>query len=394
MVFEFVVEPYLTADIKVIGIGGGGGNAVNTMIAASLGGVDFITANTDVQSLSASTAPQKLQLGATLTRGLGAGSNPETGRRAAIEDAEKISEILEGADMVFLTGGMGGGTCTGAAPVIARIAREMHALVVAVVTKPFLFEGKKRMKIADQGIAELKAEVDTVITIPNQRLLNVVSKDTPLTEAFRIADDVLRQAVQGISDLITVPGLINLDFADVQTIMGEMGMALMGAGSAVGEARAVEAAQRAICSPLLEESSIDGAHGVLINITGGPDLSLFEVNEAANIVFEAAHEDAHIIFGSVIDEDMGDEIRVTVIATGFGSPPAKVLVSGAEALEYGNGPRLKVVGGDSYSLSPLSTDDESAPKESEMAPPAGDVDFLSYDEKEWDVPAFLRKQAD
>ncbi|MFB3071971.1 MAG: cell division protein FtsZ, partial [bacterium] len=319
MVFEFVVEPYLTADIKVLGIGGGGGNAVNTMIAASLGGVDFITANTDVQSLSASTAPQKLQLGATLTRGLGAGSNPEIGRRAAIEDAEKISEILEGADMVFLTGGMGGGTCTGAAPVIARIAREMNALVVAVVTKPFLFEGKKRMKIADQGIAELKAEVDTVITIPNQRLLNVVSKDTPLTEAFRIADDVLRQAVQGISDLITVPGLINLDFADVQTIMGEMGMALMGAGSAVGEGRAVEAAQRAICSPLLEESSIDGAHGVLINITGGPNLSLFEVNEAANIVFEAAHEDAHIIFGSVIDEDMGDEIRVTVIATGFGS---------------------------------------------------------------------------
>ncbi|MCZ6700300.1 MAG: cell division protein FtsZ [bacterium] len=394
MVFEFVVEPYLTADIKVLGIGGGGGNAVNTMIAASLGGVDFITANTDVQSLSASTAPQKLQLGATLTRGLGAGSNPEIGRRAAIEDAEKISEILEGADMVFLTGGMGGGTCTGAAPVIARIAREMNALVVAVVTKPFLFEGKKRMKIADQGIAELKAEVDTVITIPNQRLLNVVSKDTPLTEAFRIADDVLRQAVQGISDLITVPGLINLDFADVQTIMGEMGMALMGAGSAVGEGRAVEAAQRAICSPLLEESSIDGAHGVLINITGGPNLSLFEVNEAANIVFEAAHEDAHIIFGSVIDEDMGDEIRVTVIATGFGSPPAKVLVSGAEALEYGNGPRLKVVGGDSYDLSPLSTDGESAPKESEMAPPAGDVDFLSYDEKEWEVPAFLRKQAD
>ncbi len=394
MVFEFVVEPYLTADIKVIGIGGGGGNAVNTMIAASLGGVDFITANTDVQSLSASTAPQKLQLGATLTRGLGAGSNPEIGRRAAIEDAEKISEILEGADMVFLTGGMGGGTCTGAAPVIARIAREMNALVVAVVTKPFLFEGKKRMKIADQGIAELKAEVDTVITIPNQRLLNVVSKDTPLTEAFRIADDVLRQAVQGISDLITVPGLINLDFADVQTIMGEMGMALMGAGSAVGEGRAVEAAQRAICSPLLEESSIDGAHGVLINITGGPNLSLFEVNEAANIVFEAAHEDAHIIFGSVIDEDMGDEIRVTVIATGFGSPPAKVLVSGADAMEYGNGPRLKVVGGDSYDLSPLSTDGESAPKESEMAPPAGDVDFLSYDEKEWEVPAFLRKQAD
>ncbi|MEE8210054.1 MAG: cell division protein FtsZ, partial [bacterium] len=244
MVFEFVADPNLTANIKVIGIGGGGGNAVNTMISAGLGGVEFIVANTDVQALSASTAPQKLQLGAALTRGLGAGSSPEVGRQAAIEDADKISEILEDADMVFLTGGMGGGTCTGAAPVIARIAREMHALVVAVVTKPFLFEGRRRMKVADQGVAELKAEVDTVITIPNQRLLNVVSKQTPLTEAFRIADDVLHQAVQGISDLITVPGLINLDFADVQTIMGEMGMALMGAGTAVGETRAVEAAQR------------------------------------------------------------------------------------------------------------------------------------------------------
>ncbi len=391
MVFEFVVDPNLTANIKVIGIGGGGGNAVNTMISAGLGGVEFIVANTDVQALSASTSPQKLQLGAALTRGLGAGSNPEVGRQAAIEDADKISEILEGADMVFLTGGMGGGTCTGAAPVIARIAREMHALVVAVVTKPFLFEGRRRMKVADHGVAELKAEVDTVITIPNQRLLNVVSKHTPLTEAFRIADDVLHQAVQGISDLITVPGLINLDFADVQTIMGEMGMALMGAGTAVGETRAVEAAQRAISSPLLEEGSIDGARGVLINITGGPDLTLYEVNESANIIFEAAHEDAHIIFGSVIDEVMGDEVRVTVIATGFGSPTAQVRPFAAEELDFG--PTLKVVGGEDYGETDQQTDGEPAPVEPNLAP-AEDVDFLSYDEKEWDVPAFLRKQLD
>jgi cell division protein FtsZ len=391
MMFEFVVDPHLTANIKVMGIGGGGGNAVNTMIAAGLGGVEFIVANTDIQALSASTAPQKLQLGAALTRGLGAGSNPEVGRQAAVEDADKITEILEGADMVFLTGGMGGGTCTGAAPVIARIAREMHALVVAVVTKPFLFEGRKRMKVADHGVAELKAEVDTVITIPNQRLLNVVSKQTPLTEAFRIADDVLHQAVQGISDLITVPGLINLDFADVQTIMGEMGMALMGAGTAVGETRAVEAAQRAISSPLLEEGSVDGARGVLINITGGPDLTLYEVNESANIVFEAAHDDAHIIFGSVIDEGMGDEVRVTVIATGFGSPTAGVRPLAAEELDFG--PQLKVVGGEDYGEPERESDGEPAPVEPDLAP-AEDVDFLSYDEKEWDVPAFLRKQLD
>ncbi|MFQ6672855.1 MAG: cell division protein FtsZ [Candidatus Tectimicrobiota bacterium] len=393
MVFEFVVEPHLTANIKVVGLGGGGGNAVNTMIGAGLGGVEFVVANTDVQALSASTAPMKLQLGAALTRGLGAGSNPEIGRRAAIEDADKVSEILEGADMIFLTGGMGGGTCTGAAPVVARIAREMHALVVAVVTKPFLFEGKRRMKVADQGIAELKAEVDTVITIPNQRLLNVVSKQTPLTEAFRIADDVLHKAVQGISDLITVPGLINLDFADIQTIMGEMGMALMGAGSAVGESRAVEAAQRAISSPLLEESSIVGARGVLISVTGGPDLTLFEVNEAANTIFEAAHEDAHIIFGSVIDENMGDEVRVTVIATGFGAAPAPVRATAAGTIEME--PHLRVVGGEDFDSSSEPTDGEEAIQEPEIAPaPAADVDFLSFDEKEWDVPAFLRKQAD
>lgn len=391
MLFELVQEPHLTAKIKVIGIGGGGGNAVNTMIAAGLDGVEFIIANTDIQALSASPAPQKLQLGAMLTRGLGAGSNPEVGRRAALEDADKITEILEGSDMVFITGGMGGGTCTGAAPVVGRIAREMNALTVAVVTKPFLFEGKKRMQIADRGISELKAEVDTVITIPNQRLLNVVSKQTPLTEAFRVADDVLHKAVQGISDLITVPGLINLDFADVQTIMSEMGMALMGAGSASGENRAVEAAQRAISSPLLEESSIDGARGVLINVTGGPDLTLYEINEAASIIFEAAHEDAHIIFGSVVDEQMGDDVRVTVIATGFGIPATQglPLEDGSEEV----GPQLKVVGGEDYHLSQAPGGDDPSRAKPERAP-SEDVDFLSYDEKEWDVPTFLRKQAD
>lgn len=390
--FEFVVDPHLTADIKVIGIGGGGSNAVNTMISSGLDGVEFVVANTDIQSLTASPASQKLQLGAMLTRGLGAGSNPEVGRRAALEDTEKITEILEGADMVFITGGMGGGTCTGAAPVVGRIAREMNALTVAVVTKPFIFEGKKRMQIADRGVAELKAEVDTVITIPNQRLLNVVSKQTPLTEAFRIADDVLYKAVQGISDLITVPGLINLDFADVQTIMSEMGMALMGAGSASGESRAVEAAQRAISSPLLEESSIDGARGVLINVTGGPSLTLFEVNEAASVIFEAAHEDAHIIFGSVIDEKMGDDVRVTVIATGFGAPATQGLPVGEEEMEFG--PKLKVVGGEDYHLpSGLEASEASGGKKPSLAP-SEDVDFLSYDEKEWDVPTFLRKQAD
>lgn len=390
--FEFVVEPHLTADIKVIGIGGGGGNAVNTMISSGLDGVEFVVANTDIQALTASPASQKLQLGAQLTRGLGAGSNPEVGRRAALEDVEKITEMLEGADMVFITGGMGGGTCTGAAPVVGRLAREMNALTVAVVTKPFIFEGKKRMQIADRGIAELKAEVDTVITIPNQRLLNVVSKQTPLTEAFRIADDVLYKAVQGISDLITVPGLINLDFADVQTIMSEMGMALMGAGNATGESRAVEAAQRAISSPLLEESSIDGARGVLINVTGGQNLTLFEVNEAASVIFEAAHEDAHIIFGSVIDEKMGDEVRVTVIATGFGAPAAQGLPLGEEEMEFG--PKLKVVGGEDYHLpSGLEASEASGGKKPKLAP-SEDVDFLSYDEKEWDVPTFLRKQAD
>jgi cell division protein FtsZ len=315
---EIVEQSGLTARIKVIGIGGGGGNAVNTMIGAKLGGVDFMVANTDAQSLEASQAPVRIQLGGMVTKGLGAGANPEIGRRAALEDQEMIREYLDGSDMIFITAGMGGGTGTGGAPVLARVAREVGALTVGVVTKPFIFEGKKRMRQAEEGIEELKASVDTLIVIPNQRLLSIAAKTTTMLEAFHKADDVLLQAVRGISDLIITPGLINLDFADVRTVMAEMGLALMGAASASGENRAIEAAQKAISSPLLEDISIQGARGVLINITGGPDLCLHEVNEAASMIQEEAHDDANIIFGAVIDESLTDEIRITVIATGFG----------------------------------------------------------------------------
>jgi cell division protein FtsZ len=316
------------AYIKVIGIGGGGGNAVNTMIASGLQGVEFITANTDLQALEATQADMRLQLGANLTRGLGAGAKPEIGRKAAQEDREAIMKALEGADMVFITAGMGGGTGTGAAPIIASMAREKNVLTVAVVTKPFMFEGRQRMRQAEAGIHELRDHVDTLIVIPNQRLLEVVDKRTPLREAFQVADDVLRQAVQSISDLILVPGLVNLDFADVRTIMRGQGKAIMGTGVAQGESRAVVAAQRAIESPLLE-ASVHGAQGVLINITGGSDMSLYEVHEASSAVQMAAHPDAEIIFGAVIDEQMRDALRVTVIATGFAeaavAEPAKAV---------------------------------------------------------------------
>jgi len=306
------------ARIKVVGVGGGGGNAVNTMIAAGLPGVDFIAANTDAQALRANLSPVKVQLGEQLTRGLGAGGNPAVGKHAAEEDVERLRGHLGGADMIFITAGMGGGTGTGAAPVIARVAKEIGSLTVGVVTKPFTFEGKRRMKQAEDGMRELKANVDTLIAIPNQRLLSVAGRNSSILETFKKADDVLLQAVRGISDLITVHGLINLDFADVRTIMSEMGMAMMGAAIAQGENRAVEAAQKAISSPLLEDVSIQGARGVLINITGGPDLTLHEVNEAATLIQEEADDDANIIFGAVIDESMGDEMRITVIATGFG----------------------------------------------------------------------------
>lgn len=321
---EFDVDIHQFAQIKVIGVGGGGSNAVNRMITAGLKGVEFIAVNTDAQALHLSQAEVKLQIGTKLTRGLGAGANPEIGRNAAEESRDDLIKALKGADMVFVTAGMGGGTGTGAAPIVAEVAKEVGALTVGVVTKPFSFEGRKRSQQAIAGIANLKEKVDTLITIPNDRLLQVVDKNTSINEAFRIADDVLRQGVQGISDLIAVPGLINLDFADVKTIMQNTGSALMGIGIAKGENRAVTAARNAISSPLLE-TSIEGAKGVLLNITGGEGLGLFEVNEAAEIIAEAADPEANIIFGAVIDEKLKDEIRVTVIATGFDQPKEKTV---------------------------------------------------------------------
>lgn len=317
------------AKIKVIGVGGAGTNAVNRMIEAGLKGVDFIAINTDAQALSLSNAPVKIQIGAKLTKGLGAGSNPEIGRQAAEESKDEIAEYLEDADMVFITCGMGGGTGTGGAPIIAQISRNLGALTVGVVTKPFSFEGRRRMNVAEEGIKNLKAELDTLIVIPNDRLLNVVKERTSVIDAFKLADDILRQGVQGISDLIVVPGLINLDFADVKTIMKDAGSALMGIGVATGENRAKEAAQMAISSPLLE-TVIEGAKGVLFNITGGYDLGLFEVNEAAEIISSAADADANIIFGAVIDEKIQGEIRITVIATGFGEPVSRKTTSTKE----------------------------------------------------------------
>jgi cell division protein FtsZ len=315
--FSFDEGLRLGACIKVVGVGGGGSNAVNRMIAAGLEGVDFLVANTDVQALRQSRAPLKIQIGDKLTKGLGAGANPDVGRQAALEDTDKIIEALQGADMVFVTTGLGGGTGTGAAPIVASLAAELGALTVGVVTKPFAFEGKKRLTHAERGLADLKECVDTIITIPNERLLATLERGTSLFDAFRIADDILRQAVQGISDLIVVPGLINLDFADVKAVMSGMGMALMGTGTAIGENRAVEAARKAISSRLLEDGSMQGARGVLFNITGGHDLLLHEVSEASGIIHDAAHPDANIIFGAVLDESMKDEVKITVIATGF-----------------------------------------------------------------------------
>jgi cell division protein FtsZ len=305
------------ARIKVVGIGGGGSNAVNRMVQVGLGGVEFIVANTDVQALDHNAAAVKIQIGQKLTKGLGAGADPNIGRQAALEDTETIIQALSGADMIFVTTGLGGGTGTGAAPVIASLASELGALTVAVVTKPFKFEGKKRAIHAEGGLEALRECVDTVITIPNERLLGIIDRRTSLTDAFSMADDVLRQAIQGISDLILVPGLINLDFADVKTIMSGMGVAMMGTGIADGDNRAMQAAQKAVSSPLLEDGSVTGARGVIINVTGGPDLSLMEVNEASCVIQEAAHEDANIIFGAVVDPALAGKVKITVIATGF-----------------------------------------------------------------------------
>jgi cell division protein FtsZ len=410
----------LGARIKVVGVGGGGGNAVNTMIASGLPGVEFIAANTDMQALGASLAAAKIQLGGQLTKGLGAGANPEIGRQAALEDSETIRDHLAGTDMVFVTAGMGGGTGTGGAPVVARIAKDLGALTVAVVTKPFQFEGKKRMRQADEGMRDLKDAVDTLIAIPNQRLLTVAARNTPLLEMFKKADDVLLQAVRGISDLITVHGLINLDFADVRTIMAEMGLAMMSAGSASGENRAIEAAQQAIASPLLEDLSIRGAKGVLINITGSHDLSLHEVNEAATLIQEEAHEDANIIFGAVIDERMGDEIRITVIATGFGEPAREAKRSSVASSEpkrplfkqkepSGNGIRSQLArpfpSAPSRPVVHLGTiiDDLESPTWQRAKPDpesgngksngAGEFAIADDAEEAYEIPAFLRRNA-
>lgn len=398
--FELVEHVSLSARIKVIGIGGGGGNAINTMITAKLTGVDFIVANTDAQAIEASRAGVKIQLGEKITKGLGAGANPEIGRRAALEDQGRIQGLLSGADMIFITAGMGGGTGTGGAPVVAKVAREVGALTVGVVTKPFVFEGKKRMRQAEEGIHELKEHVDTLIVIPNQRLLSIAAKTTTMLEAFQKADDILLQAVRGISDLIITPGLINLDFADVRTVMAEMGLALMGAASASGENRAVEAAQKAISSPLLEDISIHGARGVLINITGGPDLCLYEVNEAASMIQEEAHDDANIIFGAVIDERMKDEIRITVIATGFGEKEERKPVLGAVTYnankDSGKGKKVVHLG--------TIVDDLDSPTWQRKKQDSGETEtvtsdktgmqFSQDDEDKFDIPTFLRKQMD
>jgi len=416
------------ARIKVVGVGGGGSNAVNRMVQVGLDGVEFIIANTDLQALRTSPAPMKLQIGSKLTKGLGAGADPNVGRQAALEDTEPILHALDGADMIFVTTGLGGGTGTGAAPVIASLASEIGALTVAVVTKPFRFEGKKRQIQAERGLEALRDCVDTIITIPNERLLAIIDRTTPLTDAFATADDVLRQAIQGISDLILVPGLINLDFADVKTILAGMGMAMMGTGIAEGQDRAVEAARRAISSPLLEDASVNGARGVIINVTGGPDMSLIEVNEASCIVQEAADEDANIIFGAVVDPSLTGKVKITVIATGFNpvaiTRPVSALaqtpvdltpyteqargrgesVPVAPAVERVSAPRMSIARRSMIDLPMAASGGGGA-----VAPPASygngngshdfgvDADTLhapdaDMDTGQFDVPAFLRRQ--
>jgi len=368
------------AKIKVIGVGGAGGNAINNMIASNLQGVEFVAVNTDMQALETSLAPVRVQIGSSLTRGLGAGSNPQIGREAAQEDRTAIAEAIEGSDMVFITAGMGGGTGTGAGPVIADISRELGAITVAVITKPFFYEGKMRWINAEEGIKELKNNVDTMIVIPNDRIGLVVEKGTPLLKSFAVANDVLKQAVQGISDIILIPGLINVDFADVRTIIEDKGRGVMGSGTGKGEGGAVEAAKKAISNPLLEESSIEGAKGILINITGGLELSLNDVQEAASFVYDSAHEEVHLIFGAVIDPDIGDEVRVTVIATGFNDQKEKV-----ELPQIKKWTPLK---------SPVSLRGSERVLSKSLRPELGTeivaTDIMTY-EDHIDMPAFLRK---
>jgi cell division protein FtsZ len=408
-------EPDSGARIKVIGVGGGGGNVVNRMARNGFDGVEFIVANTDLQALKNNAASTKLQIGAKLTKGLGAGADPSIGRSAALEDTDRILQALDGADMIFVTTGLGGGTGTGAAPVIASLASELGALTVAVVTKPFKFEGRKRQLQAERGLEALRDAVDTIITIPNERLLSIIDRSTPLTDAFCTADDVLRQAIQGISDLILVPGLINLDFADVRTIMAGMGLAMMGTGVAEGEHRAVDAARRAISSPLLEGASVNGARGVIINVTGGPDLSLMEVSDASTIVQEAADEDANIIFGAVVDPDLRGKVKITVIATGF--DPTTLARTGASSAQTpvdltpyaeesrrrsdaitvasdrgswrGPLPRRSILGGSAPAATGASLGNGSSVPAGPASEPSSEV---GVNAAAFDVPAFLRRQ--
>lgn len=380
------------AKLKVVGVGGCGGNAVNTMIESGLEGVDFLAANTDCQALEKSKAAVKIQLGVTLTKGLGAGANPEVGKNSAMESKDQLVEAMRGADMVFITAGMGGGTGTGAGPVVAEAAKEAGALVVAVVTKPFQFEGPKKLRQAEEGLKRLKDSVDTVIIIPNQRLLSVSSKNTSFVEAFKKADEVLYQAVKGISDVITVHGIVNVDFADVRTIMSEMGQALMGSGVARGENRAAEAARKAISSPLLEDISINGARGVLINITGSSDMTMHDIQEASSLIQEEAHEDAHIIFGAVLDDNMGEDVRVTVIATGFGKHAEHKGHRGDYHHREGIQPALILGNLDVPTVFRRDKAVEIKGNEIRRLNKLGG--FNGDDEDLYDTPTFLRKQAD
>jgi cell division protein FtsZ len=398
--FSFQEDVLSPVRIKVIGIGGGGCNAVNTMIAAGLARVDFIAGNTDLQALDRSLAPFKIQLGPERTRGLGAGARPEVGKEAALESKDHIRECLEGADMVFVTAGMGGGTGTGAAPIVASIAREMGILTVGVVTKPFQYEGQRRNKHAEEGIRDLRRHVDTLLVIPNQRLLGIVDKSTPLLDAFKVADDVLRQAIQGIADVITTTGHVNVDFADVRTVMSHTGRAVMGMGVSRGPNRAIEAAQKAICSPLLEEGSVEGARGVLLNITGGPSMSLHEIEEAASIIQQTADPEANIIVGQVINPDMGEDLIITVIATGFeqeadtAGPPSVADRGTARAAMRPAQPVLAGVG----AVPPVDRSMKDLDRPTflrRMHDVRESIDRAALAaEDEWDVPTFLRKQAD
>jgi cell division protein FtsZ len=397
--FSFQEDMLLPVRIKVIGVGGAGCNAVNTMIASGLARVDFIAGNTDLQALDRSQAPYKIQLGPERTRGLGAGARPEIGKEAALESKDHIRECLEGADMVFVTAGMGGGTGTGAAPIVASIARELGILTVAVVTKPFQYEGQRRHKHAEDGIRDLRRHVDTLLVIPNQRLLGIVDKSTPLLEAFKVADDVLRQAIQGIADVITTTGHVNVDFADVRTVMSHTGRAVMGMGISRGPNRAIEAAQKAISSPLLEEGSVEGARGVLLNITGGPNMSLHEIEEAASVVQQAADAEANIIVGQVINPDMGEDLVVTVIATGFegGEDTAAATMGAERTTARAPKPAQPVLAGVGAAVAadrPMKDLDRPTflRRMSDAREPIDRTSLAAEDE--WDVPTFLRKQAD